>query len=379
MKTKIFKLIIFTYLFLFLFLIFNKVSKYDHNFSSLLNIWQGFEKLNSGYFEKNSIIFDSQGYDGQFFYLIAKYLFNTENLVIPKLDSFALRFSRISLPFIAGFFSSIFSFEYYSQISLTILILFHILSISIFYFYEKNLIKTSLLLFSPYTLCSNFLLLTDGLLASFIILFYIQNKKDSNSFLSKIIYFIFSICILFSKEVGILIVGYYFLESFLKKKILNKNLIILALLSYLTFKLKLDFITKSSLSTNELSFIQLMDFPFFGFFKSFSLENFTFKIFPKILLKIILLFSLFLMIPFQKKLKIESIPLYFLSLIIIISEQGYWYNMDNLLRLFTLIYTWYILIKKELTQAFIKTNSLIIIIVIIKIANYKLAIYHILK
>lgn len=375
MKKRIFYFLLTSYLILVSSLVLNKLIKYEYNFTSLINIWQGFDKLNPDYFEKNSVIFRSQGYDGQFFYLIAKYLFNEQELEIPKLDSFTLRFSRISLPILSGFFSYFFSFQYYTQISLTILFSFHFLSIYLFYSYEKNLLKVFLLLFSPYLLSSNFLLVADGLLASFLILFYLLNKYKQPNLINKIFLFALALCIIFSKEVGILFIGYYFIQSIIKKEIFKRNLLILVILFYIIFKIQISFLAKNSISTNELSFFQLTDYPLMGFVKSFTLESFNFKLIPKTLLKLLLIYSILLIIPFKHKFVIEFSPLYLLIFITLVAEQGYWFNLDNLLRLFTLIFTWYILITKTLNLVYVKVQILIILLVIFKISSLSYSSY----
>jgi hypothetical protein len=155
-----------------------KTSYYDFNQSSLINFWEGFHTLNEGYTETEFVIHRKGGYDGQFFFINAKYLYS-KSLPFPKLDSFDLRFSRIGLSIIVGFFCFLTSFKYYSLICLIVLISFHLVSFYILYsILEEKIRHFSLIyLFSPFSINSIFLLVSDSLLISLVIILYFMFRK----------------------------------------------------------------------------------------------------------------------------------------------------------------------------------------------------------
>ena len=91
------------YLLLLLILTYFKIQPYNYNLSSLIGLWKGFVELNPSLIDKAFVVYNDGGYDGQFFYLIAKSLFTEGLNSFPIMDSFFIRFNRIGLSLLAGF------------------------------------------------------------------------------------------------------------------------------------------------------------------------------------------------------------------------------------------------------------------------------------
>ena len=121
------------YLLLLLILTYFKIQPYNYNLSSLIGLWKGFVELNPSLIDKAFVVYNDGGYDGQFFYLIAKSLFTEGLNSFPIMDSFFIRFNRIGLSLLAGSLSGIFGFDSYPIITLGLLTLFHIYSFKLLF------------------------------------------------------------------------------------------------------------------------------------------------------------------------------------------------------------------------------------------------------
>ncbi len=163
---------IFVFLVLISIIIFLRIRNYDFNLSSLILIWKGFADLNPSYIPSGFIIFEEGGYDGQFFFLLAKYLYSVGDVNFPILDSFFFRFHRLGLSWIVGSFGSIFGWQFYPHIALILLLSFHILSSLTLYSLLTEEFKYLFYyyLFSPFSILSATLLVSDSLMVSFCII-----------------------------------------------------------------------------------------------------------------------------------------------------------------------------------------------------------------
>ncbi|TGL62526.1 AZOBR_p60025 family cell surface glycopolymer formation protein [Leptospira jelokensis] len=355
-------------------LIYAKTEPYGNSLSALIGIWEGFYEINPNLVDPQFVIYSSGGYDGQFFYLLAKDLFADEkwDLIV---DSFYFRYHRIGLSFASGTLSLLFGSANYPI--LTLILLFSVFILSVYCLYEL-LPKNSkwLVLFyivSPYSLNANLLLVADSFFVSLALIAYYFYSKEKH-FLA----FLFFFFTVFTRELGILFLAPIGLQFLLKK---NWKLLLLYSIPGILFIVFIIYgwvATPNHLGTNPLGFRDMTDYPLFGFAKSF-IENgsFHFKIkeFPKLLF----LFSFFVVCylcfsslrqPSLQKLEI-LLPILGSLLVIAIAEEGYWRSFDNLSRMFTLILPFSILLiedKKNIgLKLFLTSSALLFFFLLIRI------------
>ena len=172
------------YFLLFIALTLFKIQPYNFNISSLVGIWKGFVELNPTLIDKGFIIFNDGGYDGQFFYIISKSIFTNGLESFPILDSFYLRFNRLGLSLLSGFISIFVGFSFYPMITLLLLLFMHILSFFILYkmLKKSNKYLSYFHLFSPFSLNSILLLVSDSLFVSFTIISIYYLKQIGTGF-----------------------------------------------------------------------------------------------------------------------------------------------------------------------------------------------------
>lgn len=338
-------------------LIFFKTAPYDHSLSALIGIWEGFYEINPNLVDSNFVIYKSGGYDGQFFYLLAKDLFVSSDwdLIV---DSYHFRFHRLGLSLLAGAISNLVGFFYYPMVTLTIL--FSTFLISVFCLYsllpESKKWYVIFYLFSPFSLNANLLLVADSLFVSFgIIAFYFfKNKKDFWA-----VFFFFMMVI--TRELGVLFLIPIIFKALGEKKwgqMFAYSIPGFAFLCLVIFGL---IHPPNHLGTNPLGFKDMTDFPLFGFFKSFQ-ENGSFQFKPKEFPKILFFISLIsITVASVQSLKNNLpkninvlVPIFGSLFVIFIAEQGYWRSFDNLSRMFTLILPFSLLLEDSFKNLFLR-------------------------
>ncbi|MDX1961146.1 MAG: hypothetical protein SFU98_21430 [Leptospiraceae bacterium] len=336
-QSYIFNIIVFLIFFSILVLI--KIKHYNYNITSLIGFSDEVNRLNPNYIERNSIIFKNSGYDGQFFYLTSKFLFSSEITELPILDSFKVRFRRIGYPLVTGPILNLIGFQHYTVVSLIILTCLHFYSSYLL----KLLCKNNLYLihfYSPFVIISNLLLLADTILVSLFIITISLSKKIeiTRGFKISSIFIITLISICLTKETGIFLLVILFISDKYRTK--NFLLYFLPLIIFVMFYLYVGQLNKISISINPLEFTDLIDYPLFGFIKSFSyidLKNSRdiAKTFGNLIL-VSLLFSIILQI-INNRLDISNrLILSYFIITILLAEVGYWLNYENIARFFTL-------------------------------------------
>lgn len=338
-------------------LIYYKIAPYEHSLSALIGIWEGFYEINPNLVDSNFVIYKSGGYDGQFFYFLAKDLFvgGDWDLIV---DSYHFRFHRMGLSLFVGAVSMVVGFSYYPLV--TLLFLFLVFSVSVFCLYsllpETKKWFVVFYLLSPFSLNANLLLVADSLFVSFgIIAFYFfKNKKD----LLSVFFFLLMVI---TRELGVL-----FLVPIVFMALMEKNWgkMVLYSLPGIAFLCLVGYgwiHPPNHLGTNPLGFRDMTDLPLFGFFKSFQ-EGGSFQFKPKELPKILFFISLIsLSVVSIQSLK-ESFsqninllfPIFGSLFVILIAEEGYWRSFDNLSRMFTLILPFSLLLEGALKRPFLR-------------------------
>ncbi|MCP5496755.1 MAG: hypothetical protein H7A23_19570 [Leptospiraceae bacterium] len=369
---------IFLYIILNVILIYYRIKPYDYNLSSMIGIWEGFLNLNPDFVDKGFVVYKSGGYDGQFFYLINQYLSGVSSQ-LPILDSFSVRFTRIGLPLLTSIFSKIFGTKAYPVITLAILHLSHIMSFVMLKKLCKKEIRylANFHLFSPFVINSNLLLLSDSLVCSWtIFIFYFLNQKDCHKPAKISVLLLLGCFFVLIKESALSIMGMLLLLLWLKRsyppnsfssssvQILpptggsneTKSLLGLvggSIIFYFAFVFYLRFFLDANPGTYPLTFLDLIDYPFFGFFKSISFSTpMNLSPFVRELAKYpIFIFYLLLLLNLRNIKTVQDfvwfLPILFILFTAGIAEQGYWLTYDNIMRMFTLSIPMIILYKNS--------------------------------
>lgn len=330
-------------------LVYIKTEPYGNSLSALIGIWEGFYEINPNLVDSKFVIYRSGGYDGQFFYLLAKDLFAESNwdLIV---DSFYFRYHRIGLSFTTGILSLLFGSEHYPI--LTLILLFTTFLFSVYCLYEllpKHSKWLALFyIFSPYSLNANLLLVADSFFVSLAIIAYYFYSKENHLF--SFLFFLFTV---FTRELGILFLAPIVFE-FLRTKHWKLGFVYSTPgILFIGFMFYGWVSTPNHLGTNPLGFRDMTDYPLFGFVKSF-LENGSFQFKWKEAPKLLFLLSFIAMVgvsissirkSFLKDLEV-LLPILGSLFVIAIAEQGYWRSFDNLSRMFTLILPFSLLLKE---------------------------------
>ncbi|MGE8722916.1 AZOBR_p60025 family cell surface glycopolymer formation protein [Leptospira terpstrae] len=338
-------------------LIYFKTAPYEHSLSALIGIWEGFYEINPNLVDSQFVIYKSGGYDGQFFYFLAKDLFvgGDWDLIV---DSYHFRFHRMGLSLFVGAVSHAVGFYNYPLV--TLLFLFLTFSASVFCLYsllpETKKWFIVFYIFSPYSLNANLLLVADSLFVSFgIIAFYFfKNKKD----LLSVFFFLLMVI---TRELGVLFLIPIVYKALLEKRGREVFLYSLPGVAFLCLVVYGWIQPPNHLGTNPLGFRDMTDFPLFGFFKSFyDAGSFQFKLkeFPKIFFFISFIALSVVSLQSLKESFSNNIPLlipiFGSLLVILIAEEGYWRSFDNLSRMFTLILPFSLLLEGALKRPFLR-------------------------
>ncbi|TGM51703.1 hypothetical protein EHQ91_16970 [Leptospira biflexa] len=374
MKLRHLWIVMFFFILGVLGLIYFKTAPYGHSLSSLIGIWEGFYEINPNLVDSHFVIYKTGGYDGQFFYLLAKDLFN-ENDWSLIVDSFYFRYHRIGLSFIAGFISHFLGSEYYPLITLILLFFTFLSSVYCLFQLLPNQSKWFVLfyIFSPYSLNSNLLLVADSFFVSLAIIsyYFYKEKKFKLSFL-------FFLLTVFTRELGILFLAPIVIGALLRKEWKLVLLFSLPGILFIGFLFYGWLSIPNHLGTNPLGFKDMTDGPLFGFVKSFFEQNtFSFKIkeFPKLLFFVSILSITIASFSSAKESISKNIdflvPILGSLAVIVIAEEGYWRSFDNLSRMFTLILPFSLLLtdvtKKLSFKIFLGTSSLLFLFLLIRI------------
>ncbi|MEM7179527.1 MAG: hypothetical protein AAF518_01335 [Spirochaetota bacterium] len=352
-------LAIFFYLGLQILLVASKSKPYAYNLSSLIGIWQGFAEPNASYMQPGFVVLKNGGYDGQFFYLLAKYLYTSDPA--PYLDAFFLRFYRIGLPLLSGLITSLFGFAYYPIITLLLLHLVHIASYVVLHkMLPKQYASLSLFyLFSPFLINTNLLLVCDAFFTANIIFTLHYLHKGGIDFLRPIperslhrtlpkyrgagailIAVLLCFYLLLIRETAAFIIAPLCLYLLLQKRYAMVGLFSLPLLAYLVFRISSKHWIQAESGSNPLSFFQLIDYPFFGLYKSLAASAGPgWKAIIRKLGKLpIFIYYIFLVIQIfnirSLRLTISFLPILCILGVSAIAEQGYWLSFDNISRMF---------------------------------------------
>jgi len=306
--------------------------------SSLIGIWEGFTQLNPEKFPNSFYVHKQGGYDGQFFFLISQGISQgkTSDLV---LDSYNFRMHRIGFPLLMSPFFKIFGPDSYPIFALYLLWGFTILAFWQLYSFSSNKTIVILFLFNPFCWNANLLLVADGLFTSFAILTLVHTWK-----LEWKRGVVFAGLAFLTRELGILLLPGLLYYSWGRNRKAFWGFLFFGALA-IGYFIYLRSILPIHPGTNPLGFFDMIDYPLFGFFKSFFSGNelvFPLKEIPK-LLHFSLLFLLVCGIIRSRWPYFLFLPLAISLIIPLIGVEGYWRSYDNISRMFALPYALVIL------------------------------------
>ncbi len=364
MRVFWFPILLFCFCLLFLSLVLWKIHPYQNATSSLIGIWEGFAEINPNIAEPGDVIYKDGGYDGQFFYYLAKSMFaDLEWDVI--VDSYYFRLHRIGFTLLVGLPASIIGFSNYATIGLSISLFLFLTSVLCLYqlLPKEHRYLTVFYLFSPYSLNSHLLLVADGVFTSlFIITIFLLEKQYH-----LIVILLVATLTVFTRELGIILLIPIVISNFSLKDYKFAVLYSFPILLFISFLIWTRSSIPNHLGTNPLGFGDMIDYPLFGFVKSFF-DNGIFHLSPKESTKLLLFLQASLLIAFfsnsflNKSISIKDIfsnskntgilllPILASLSILLIAEQGYWRSFDNLSRMFTLSVPLVILLKSRVNS-----------------------------
>ena len=268
------------------------------------------------------------------------------------------------MPILSGFLSILFGFEYYPYLVCAMLAFLHVLSA---YFLKKMLPASRrgmylIYLFSPFTINSDLLLVSDGLFAAFFfILSYALGRagiflgkegrlKRSIEFHKELFLplFLGSLLFLSIRETSLPFFGAILLFTMLRRQFFVFFPLCCALGIYLIFFIFVGQFKGFPEGINPQSFLNLIDLPVLGFVKSISMQDI--RDLPKFLL-FFLLISLGLGATNLKKLndQILYLPIYFIILLGLVADETYWATFDNSSRFFALAVPYTILVSGRIS------------------------------
>jgi hypothetical protein len=370
---------IFIYLILSFILILFYIKQADYNINLLLHVNYDVLELNPQMKFKNLVVLQKEGYDGQFYYFISRYIYDNKikNLT---LDSTYFRMLRIGSSLLYGIIPSLIGWNYYVYWVLFLHFFIFILSYLLFYRILDDDIKylSIIYLFNPYTIISNMLLIGDTIfIALFMILIYCYTKLNFN-LLNKnkikmnhfyYISLLLSIYLILIKETSLIYLSTFLFIFILKKDykgILLNTVPIIIFFIWLFFVYNLFHFS----DLNPVSHTQRIRFPFkdllLFYFKSFNnMHSFRelSKFFPYILIlfiyfSLLLQISNFLNLKYFKNISMTKFllicnnlilyfPIGFIFLIISIVDIEYFLAFDNIFRIFSFSFLWILFIKLD--------------------------------
>lgn len=144
-----------------------RIAPYDYQISALIGMQQEFFDLNPASAFEGLVVYKDSGYDGQFFYLIARFLFDPD-MPEPVMDTYRMRMGRIGMSLLTGPFTAPFGWQHYAIV--TIVLLNGVFLLSFLALREMLTDRFRYLsfvyLFSPFSLNSTLLLVSDSLMVS---------------------------------------------------------------------------------------------------------------------------------------------------------------------------------------------------------------------
>ncbi len=382
-------------------IIFLYTKQAEWNLSLLIHINEKFIQFNIETKFPSMVVLKKEGYDGQFFYFLSRYLYDSEIESI-TVDSSFFRLLRIGVSVLYGFLPFWFGWKYYAILGILLNIVIFFISFWLFYqMVDKNhKYMAFLYLFNPFSLVSNMLLIGDNFFISFFIIFwffYIKFTSESNPIKQKLYFglsILVSIVLVSLKEAANFYFIPLFLYSLLHKKKKESFLFLLPILVSLLWIYVINFFKIHEVST--ITHLERIRIPFVDMFNFYSslIQNINsfidiFKSIPYFLLLFILISLALEFLNFIRlyknfsdlfSIKVFELLFYFPIAIVVFSivvvDYEYWLAFDNIFRILAFAYLWnlyFLLIPKfkHFSNYYLFLSIFLITILLVPRYNFK--------
>jgi hypothetical protein len=331
-----------------------RIAPYDYHMSALIGMEKKFLDLNPASAFEGLVVFRDSGYDGQFFYLIARYLFDPD-MPEPVLDTYRMRMGRIGMSLLVGLPVSLLGWQSYALIAFAILQLVHILAFLSLrsMLSEKNRYLALFFLFSPFSFNSSLLLVSDSLMVAVAVIGLAMLEKGGFRFSTDVedrtdyrsrwtigatLLLCFLVTIRDTALFALAPIGLLFLY---RKSLRGVILAALPVLVFLAWMAAVR-LMETHPGSHPVHYDAKLGGPMFGFFQSLNGEAFaSIKGAAREMSKYLNL--LYLLIMVSTFLYIRSLPtaalfspLIFTAALSVFSVVEYWATFDNVNRMFTL-------------------------------------------
>ena len=331
-----------------------RIAPYGYRMSALIGMEQQFIDLNPGATFEGLVVFKDSGYDGQFFYLIARVLFDP-SFFEPVLDTYRMRMGRIGMSLLVGLPASLLGWQSYALIAFTILQLVHILSFLSLrsMLSEKNRYLALFFLFSPFSYNSSLLLVSDSLMVAVAVLGLAMLEKggfrfstdgeDRTDYRSRwTIGATLLLCFLVTiRDTALFALAPIVLLFLYRKSLRGVLLAALPVLVFLAWMAAVRLL-ETHPGSNPVHYDAKLGGPMVGFFQSLNGEAFaSIKGAAREMSKYLNLIYLLIMVStffYIRSLLAAALfsPLIFTAALSVFSVVEYWATFDNVNRMFTL-------------------------------------------
>lgn len=333
------------------------IAPYNYQMSSLIAFDTQFYDANSTINPKASykdmVVLDS-GYDGQFFYLIARKIYDPTFTNI-RLDTYSMRMGRIGMSLIVGLPSLLMGWNHYALISFILLQLLHIVSFLALkeLLSNKNKYLSLIYLFSAFSLNSNLLLVSDSLMVSIVILSYYflekanfrlnSEKIDITNFRSPWFLIAFlCMCLLATiRETALFALAPIGLLFLFRRSIMGTIFMLVPALLFIGWHVIVKFYFEDHSGLNPEPYSTKYSWPLLGFFQSLNFQFDSIKMIGRETSKYLNVAYLFLLLFSLRAIRstVECIlfsPIIFIILLSLVATSEYWQTFANISRMFTL-------------------------------------------
>lgn len=331
-----------------------RIAPYDYRMSALIGMEQQFIDLNPKATFEGFVVFRDSGYDGQFFYLIARYLFDP-SFSEPVLDTYRMRMGRIGMSLLVGLPASLLGWQNYALIAFAILQLIHILAFLSLrsMLSEKNRYLALFFLFSPFSYNSSLLLVSDSLMVAVAVICLAMLEKGGFRFsadgedrtdyrsrwtIGAALLLCFLVLIRDTALFALAPIGLIFLYRMSLRGVILAALPVLVFLTWMAAVRLLE----THPGSHPVHYDAKLGGPMVGFFQSLNGEAFaSIKGAAREMSKYLNLLYLLIMVStfiYIRSLPTAALfsPLIFTAALAVFSVVEYWATFDNVNRMFTL-------------------------------------------
>lgn len=333
------------------------IAPYNYQVSSLIafdtQFYEANSKINPKASFKDIVVLDS-GYDGQFFYLIARKIFDPTFTNI-RLDTYSMRMGRIGMSLIVGLPSLLIGWNHYALISFILLQVLHIFSFLALrsILTDENKYLSLIYLFSAFSLNSNLLLVSDSLMVSIAVISYYflekakfrlnSEKLDTTNIASPWFLIAFlCMCILVTiRETALFALAPIGLLFLFRRSIIGIVLMLLPALLFIGWHVIVKLYLEDHPGLNPEPYSTKYNWPLLGFFQSLNFQFDSVKAIGREASKYLNVAYLFLLLFSLKVIRstVECIlfsPIILIILLSLVATSEYWQTFANISRMFTL-------------------------------------------